>query len=498
MLFSEMIATSGYYPLSGIVLLGALYITWNIIYNRHIHPLRHYPGPLSAAVSRIPYAKAYVQGKLHLYVQGLHNTYGDVVRVAPDQLSYRNGEAWKDIHSHGRNFTKDMRFYQESKTKAPSLVVASDGVHPRQKKAILRAFSDSALRDHERVLQPLVDKLIQRLRENCPDDNAKAVDMTHWYNYVMFDFMAQELFGKPLGCLDSGAYHPWVDMLFGSIKAWAFVSISKYFPSIAFIIKPIVLFCFRDLLRHRDTKLSSMSSQVPGRMESESTGAGFITYIQNNRDPKSTLLPEEVFPNMSFLMIAGSETTATLLSGCTFFMLQHREVYDKLVTEIRQEFSSTSEMTFASVGSLPYLRAVIQEALRMHPPVPLGMPRIVPDGGAVVSGRFVPGKTSVAVASWVAYRSPSNFTDPQKFLPERWLDNASEKRDDKTDAFQPFSLGPRGCPGKSLGYSEASLMLARLLWSFDLHLSEECHDWDDQSAYIVWEMKPLLVRLVSR
>lgn len=365
---------------------------WSIIFNLYLHPLCTYPGPFLATVSRIPYATAYVQGRLHIYVRDLHNQYGDVVRIAPDELSYTEEHAWKDIYSHSRNFPKDMRFYNSSKKKAASVVIAPDEIHQRQKRAILRAFSDSALKNHERLLQPFVDMLIKRLQETIRLNKHSPIDLTEWYNYVMFDFMALELFGESLGCLEDARYHPWVDMLFGSIKAWAIISISKYFPSISFIIKPVVLFFYRDLLRYRDTKLTSISLKIPRRLDCQQDAADFITYIQNSEDPKSALRPEEIFSNSSFLMMAGSETTATLLSGCTFLILKHPRVYSELVTQIRSRFTSVSEINFSSLAEMPYLRSILQESLRIYPPLPLGMPRVVPDGGAVISGRFVPAK----------------------------------------------------------------------------------------------------------
>lgn len=343
-------------------------------------------------MSRIPYAAAYAQGQLHRKVQHLHDRYGDIVRVAPDELSYINEQAWQDIHGPSRNFPKDMRFYQASKSKAPSVVVAPDGVHARQKRAILRAFSEPALNSHERFLQPFVDTLIQKLRQTTMATRGNSiVDMTEWYNYVMFDFMSFELFGEPLDCLESETYHPWVDMLFGSIKAWAFLSQSKYFPALSWIIKPAVAVFCRDLLHHRTAKLASITKALEER-EPESNRPTFSTYLRASKNPRSTLSTEEILSNHSFIMMAGSETTATLLSGCTFFVLKRPEVYEKLSSQIRHRFSCSSEMTFSSLADMSYLRAVLQEALRMYPPLPLGMPRVVPSGGAVVSGQFVPEK----------------------------------------------------------------------------------------------------------
>ncbi|KAJ5600985.1 cytochrome P450 monooxygenase [Penicillium hetheringtonii] len=237
-----------------------------------------------------------MQGHLHRYVRTLHERYGDVVRIAPDELSYSDEQAWKDIYGRSSNFGKDMRFYQSSK-KAASVAVAPDV-----------------------VLWTYVDKLIERLEHQCSDKDEKDayVDLTKWFNYVVFDFMAHELFGKPLGCLEEASYHPWVEVLFGTVKAWAFLSIPKFFPSAAMLLKPLVLFLYRNSLGHRDIKYCALSEYI--QKGSEQNKPIFMTHIQNScrNDPETVLQEEEMLSNYSFLMMAGSETTATLLSGCTF------------------------------------------------------------------------------------------------------------------------------------------------------------------------------------
>ncbi|KAF3384734.1 Versicolorin B desaturase [Penicillium rolfsii] len=476
-----------------------LYVGWTITYNRIFHPLHAYPGPFLSTISRIPYILAYTQGRLHLYVRDLHEDYGDVVRIAPDELSYRDEAAWKDIYGRSSKVSKDMRFYQSSK-KAPSIAVAPEGVHRRQKKAILRAFSDGAMREHERVLLPYVDMLIDKLGERCAREGHEGeyVDMTEWFNYAIFDFMSHELFGKPLGGLAEASYHPWVEVLFGTVKAWAYLAIPKFFPSATCILEWVVRFICRDSLTYRDTKYRALSAQIP--TQGKETKPVFMSHVQNSSssDPDTVLLPDELLPNYSFLMMAGSETTATLMSGCTFYLLKHAASYQRVCHEVRESFSAPTEITLSSLATLPYLNSVITETLRLYPPVPLGMPRVIPAGGAIISGRYVPEKTAVSVPSWATSRCPSNFTNPDEFIPQRWLDDSSEIRNDNKAAAQPFSLGPRSCPGKSMAYMEAGLILARILWSFDLQLAPGCAAWHQQRAFLIWEKGPLLVKLTSR
>jgi cytochrome P450 len=99
----------------------------------------------------------------------------------------------------------------------------------------------------------------------------------------------------------------------------------------------------------------------------------------------------ELYSNMSMMVLAGSETSATLLSGLVFHLLSNPEIYEKLTKEVRSAFSDTSDMTFRNEADLPYLNACIEEALRIYPPVPMSIPRRTPPEGATIAGRFIPG-----------------------------------------------------------------------------------------------------------
>jgi cytochrome P450 len=90
------------------------------------------------------------------------------------------------------------------------------------------------------------------------------------------------------------------------------------------------------------------------------------------------------------LIIAGSETSATLLSGCVFYLCRDSTVMHKLVGEIRSTFLAAEEITFTKTAKLAYLSAVIEESLRMYPPFATSLARVVPSGGASVAGDWIP------------------------------------------------------------------------------------------------------------
>lgn len=95
--------------------------------------------------------------------------------------------------------------------------------------------------------------------------------------------------------------------------------------------------------------------------------------------------------NATILLLAGSETTATTLSGATYLLLSHPDILERLKQEIRTTFSSADEITINSVGKLSYMLAVLNETLRVYPPLTSGMVRVVPPEGAEIAGNYVPG-----------------------------------------------------------------------------------------------------------
>ena len=101
----------------------------------------------------------------------------------------------------------------------------------------------------------------------------------------------------------------------------------------------------------------------------------------------------EILTNARTLLTAGSETSASILSGATYFLLQNPAMLHRAQTEVREAFKSADDITLRSVstpGLLPYLESVLQESFRCYPSIPTLLPRITGPGGAVIDGNFVP------------------------------------------------------------------------------------------------------------
>lgn len=160
--------------------------------------------------------------------------------------------------------------------------------------------------------------------------------------------------------------------------------------------------------------------------------------------------------------VAGSETTASLLAGLTMWLMRSPHAYMKLCNEIRTSFAKAEDMSFLALQALPYMNACLEEGMRIFPSIPTGLVRSVPVGGDTVAGEWLPGGTTVSVHAWSATHTDRNWSKPEEFIPERWMNEEGTNSVDRRDASQPFSLGPRGCIGRHLSYMELRLILGSL------------------------------------
>ncbi|KAI1253593.1 hypothetical protein MGN70_005803 [Eutypa lata] len=171
----------------------------------------------------------------------------------------------------------------------------------------------------------------------------------------------------------------------------------------------------------------------------------------------------------------GGTTTATAMCTVFYYLSRNPSAYAQLASEIRTTFSSGSEIRHGQkLTSCKYLRAVIDESMRISPPTPGVMWREqdpLSTEPLVVDGHVIPPGTLVGVGTYSLMHNPEYFPEPFAFRPERWLeDEAPEEKEARATmrrAFIPFILGDRGCAGKAVAYLEMSLTVAKTIWYFD-------------------------------
>ncbi|KAJ6007813.1 hypothetical protein N7540_011789 [Penicillium herquei] len=464
------------------LLLTLLYLVAKIVYNVFFHPLSKYPGPKRMSATRIPYLRLIMGGRYAQKIKALHEQYGHIVRIAPDELSITHGDAWKVIYGtrpgHGQK-EKDARFYPPTVGNAPSIISSDHADHSRFRRLLSYGFSDSSLRAQEPIIQSYVNLFIQRLREKI-DNGTPVVDLVSWYNFLTFDVIGDLAFGEPFDCLKNSEYHDWITILFSHLRLGAYSNVCRRFPGSKWLL-PLVT--PKRLMAQRNWHAEMTKEKVMARTTA----------------PKKGFSIPEMITNGSTLIIAGSETTATLLSGVTYLLLRNPRVLAKLQHEIRSTFKSDDEINLDSCNKLEYCLATLTEALRMYPPVSVGLPRIMDAQGDTIAGNYIPGGTVVSVPQLAANHSPMNFVDADQFLPERHLEDLDPKfANDCRQVMQPFSVGPRNCIGRNLAYVELRIILSRMIFNFDMELAEPEKDWLDQDCFTLWDKPALNIKLSLR
>ncbi|KAF9873382.1 cytochrome P450 [Colletotrichum karsti] len=480
----------------GIIIYRIGIVIWRLFF----HPLAGFPGPKLYAASHLPFLiKNYLKGDFVKGTVELHEKYGPMVRISPNRLAVDGSVAWPEVFTrrpHQPEFEKTIEAY--GLTERIGIFPAYREDHRRQRRLMAHAFSESALTEQEGYIKHYVDLLMSRLGEQA--HKGKPVDLTKWYNFLTFDIIGELAFGDPFYSLEKSNYHPWVAMLFQSIKGNAKLQFLLKYR----ILRPLLLLMIGEkeiAMKEESENLSRVKTDKRLALGSD-TRKDFMTYIlRNNKDGKG-MTHEEIHMNARGLIVAGSETTATALAGFTFHLTHHPEVYQALTEEIRGAFASEEEITMKSTARLPYLHACLEETLRIYPPAAETPPRISP--GDYVDGQFVPKGTIISVYQWATHHSPRNFTDPESFKPQRFLTEKHPLYDprysnDNKASFRPFASGPRDCIGKNLAYAEMRLVVARLLWSFDLEIEKGQDDWiTSQAVFVVYDKGPLMIRLRPR
>lgn len=199
-------------------------------------------------------------------------------------------------------------------------------------------------------------------------------------------------FGESLGQLESATYSDWVQGTFALIKVMTISRIGREWPGLTKLLQSLVP---AEVKARKQTHVKFSVEKVNRRMARKTERPDFWTYVTKHGDTECKgLAPTELQSNGQIFMLAGTETTATLLSGLTYMLLKHPDKLERVTREVRDAFKSFDDMTMTKLSQLSYLQACIEEGLRLYPPLGTSIPRIVPEGGASVCGRWLPAGVS--------------------------------------------------------------------------------------------------------
>lgn len=352
-------------------------------------------------------------GRPHKKLLEIHKRYGQIVRVAPDELSFTHPDSWKEVQGHVKQGQpengKDPKLYDPNID--TSLVSAVRERHGPMRRTLSAAFSARAMAAQQPLINGFIDLLLQRIREKG-ESGAKSLNMTKWFEWVTFDIVGDLAMGESFECVKRSSSHPFVDNIVISMKFLPLVQALHYFPIPASLRGPLFLLTApkeilsgNDLLNNYSQaalkKRMSLGSKRPDFVDAMLRKGGeyvswpvhspilkraLLSFSVNKLTAIQRMTEQEMINNIRLLTAAGAETTGTTLVTATYFLCTHPEALAKLNLEIRSTFTREDEIDFNSVQSLTYLGAVISETMRVHPAAPTAFSRITPPGGSMVFG----------------------------------------------------------------------------------------------------------------
>jgi cytochrome P450 len=370
-----------------VVQLVVLYFALKIIWIVYFHPLRNLPGPKMWIAFPVLRFFALSRGQLEAKMRLFHNQYGEVVRFGPNEVSFITAQAWKDIYGHGH---QQLPKVLHSTSNPSDIISANNADHSRFRRSLAYAFSAKGLQSQEPIIQKYADLLVDKLKI-VATSTVPEVDMVKWYNLTTFDIIGDLAFGEPFGGLESSQYHYWVSTIFLAIRGVALVQFKDAYP---LLFRALSLFVSpKRLMKARQRQIEYSRATIQKRLRNgvQRECTDFIDSMLRHRgEPDREITTQELEANSNVLVIAGSETTASLLSGITYWLLRTPHAMRNLTHEITSTIKTKHDITITSTASLPYLLACLKEGLRMYPPAPSGQQRMTSSGPSHISGHLIP------------------------------------------------------------------------------------------------------------
>lgn len=205
----------------------------------------------------------------------------------------------------------------------------------------------------------------------------------------------------------------------------------------------------------------------------------FLAFIHSATDRKQLIL---------VVVGGGGDGPGISLVNTLYYLLKNPESMVKLRSELDNSLAADDVIApWSKIKRMPYLRACINESMRLSPPVAADLPRLTPpDRSYIVAGEIIPPNTNVSISAYTAHRDPTIFTDPEVFDPERWLTTSESQSREMLAAYIPFSAGTRACIGRNVALLMQLVFIATVVHRYDFALPHSSWTLEWEGCFNIW------------
>ncbi|KAH8835133.1 cytochrome P450 [Flagelloscypha sp. PMI_526] len=450
------------------------------------HPLASYPGPLLGKITKWYMAYLIASGKRYLVLQRLHTKYGPFMRIGPNELSINSPKAVKPL------YTKLYRgkAYRGTPTVADSMITepSREGYLKRLPNWQL-AFNGEHAGAYRISAQNRTAQLSDILQTKTG-----PVDLSYWLSLWAMDIMGDTSFSGGFEKMAAGRdVEGWIEQLATGVMAVTVLGQVPWIGSLLGVLpEPTAMYVFTQLTKQKVEET---------RKQQEGARADILGIIQSPDKEGYQITVDEAASDSTFLIIAGWDTIST----STTTMFRHTLGSPTILARLQRELEDAGDLNDAALIQLPFLDACCHESLRILPPVAGGSSRDTWSQGYEIIGNYLPPYTGVSLPIWTLHRDPENFTQPDTFIPDRWLPSSDVRMDSEwkhnTDAYMPFSAGLGLCLGKQVALYNMKYLLVTLMQNLDITFAKDFDVDAFDASYnerLLWTHDPLMVQVTRK
>ncbi|KAI9720219.1 MAG: hypothetical protein M1812_003037 [Candelaria pacifica] len=482
--------------------LFVLYRTVETVYSVYFGPLSKVPGPKLAAATHWYeiYYDAYKPGLYWQVVKEMHQKYGPIVRVNPNEVHFDDPEYYNKIYNNTGKWDKDDRAARQFFGMGSIASTAAHDVHKGRRGILNTYFSRNNIDGLQPSIKWHLEKMCRRMREY--KEEGKAVPLNLAFASLAADIVTNYLMPQPYYLLDTPDFSPSYYYMMRAASqysqtaknfAWAYPLLERVPRWLGRFASPIGTLNLedQDFVQNQISLFNSdpEAYQLPdfryfeGASKEKLTDQppplpnGFLIDHLLSKPlpgPPSEKSHKRLAQEFQVLIGAGSDQIALVLSAVIYYSLSNPEILKKILAELKEyNIDGDNLPDYRELEKLPYMNAAINEGLRITIPIASRLTRVAPDRDLFYKDYLIPAGTTVGMNMADLHHNEKLFPDPSAFIPERWLgpEAVNNKRN-----LVPFSKGSRNCVGMNLAYAEMPLITAAMFTRFDMELFETTID----------------------
>ncbi|XP_047172692.1 cytochrome P450 71D11-like isoform X1 [Vigna umbellata] len=353
-----------------------------------------------------------------------------------------------------------------------NIIFAPYGNYWRQ----LRKICTVELFTQKRVssFQPIREEVLTHLVKMIDSHKGSPLNLTEAVLSSVYNIMSRAAFG--MKCKDQEEF---ISAVKEAVESGSGFNIGDLFPSAKWLqiitgLRPKLERLHGQVDRilgdiiseHKEAKSKGRGGQGEAEEDLIDVLLKFQDGNESNKDIYLTI--DNIKAIILDVFAAGGETSATTINWAMAEMMKDPRVMKKAQDEVREVFNMKEGVDKVCMDELKYLKLVVKETLRLHPPAPLLLPRESREE-CEIKGYHIPVKSKVIVNAWAIGRDPNYWSEAERFYPERFIDSSVDYKGNNFE-YIPFGAGRRICPGSTFGLISVELTLAFLLYHFDWKL----------------------------